>query len=289
MSPQIYAVLEPVHLLLNRVNNHFVVRKIAREVGCQLRDGTPAERLRHRLTVRFAKAVLSDIRDPGRWLLGVALPRWGCGYHDCEAGVLWTTGKECEVCAEIVQDKAAARQRGADGSATDPGPGLRPYGRCRSAGARAQVAPEASVPEAPVVCGVCRTEESVDSLSGVCGSCAGEMRGLLAPEMEPLDNDGQRLLMRLMSSSKQKASSRSWRCKVPSCGRRQIGVPPASGRCAPCDRVAAGKPSPWEDNRGYRPVGEGSEPGCDETKVVPPIPAEPAMTGRGRGSGRSCG
>ncbi|MFE0349507.1 hypothetical protein [Streptomyces griseoluteus] len=109
MSPHIYAVLEPVHLLLERVTNDFVVRQIAREVGRQLREGTHAERLHHRLTARFAKVMLSEIRDPGRWLLGVALPR--CGYQDCEAGVLWSTGKDCEVCAEIVQDKAAAQRR----------------------------------------------------------------------------------------------------------------------------------------------------------------------------------
>ncbi|MET9462795.1 hypothetical protein ABZY05_48815 [Streptomyces canus] len=111
MSPQIYAVLEPVHLLLERVNSDFAVRQIAREVGRQLREGTDAERLHHRLTARFAKVMLSEIRDPGRWLLGVALPRWGCGYQDCEAGVLWSTGTDCEVCAEIVQDNAAARRR----------------------------------------------------------------------------------------------------------------------------------------------------------------------------------
>jgi hypothetical protein len=133
MSPHIYAVLEPVHLLLERVTSDFVVRQIAREVGRQLREGTDAERLHHRLTARFAKVMLSEIRDPGRWLLGVALPRWGCGYQDCEAGVLWSTGKDCEVCAEIVQDKAAARRRAqrieqglCPEHGTRPGPG----GRC---------------------------------------------------------------------------------------------------------------------------------------------------------------
>lgn len=133
MSPHIYAVLEPVHLLLERVNSDFVARQIAREVGRQMREGTDAERLHHRLTARFAKVMLSEIRDPGRWLLGVALPRWGCGYQDCEAGVLWSTGKDCEVCAEIVQDKAAARRRAqrieqglCPEHGTRPGPG----GRC---------------------------------------------------------------------------------------------------------------------------------------------------------------
>ncbi|WP_331736600.1 hypothetical protein OG426_54900 (plasmid) [Streptomyces canus] len=133
MSPQICAVLEPVHLLLERVNSDFAVRQIAPEVGRQLREGTDAERLHRRLTSRFAKVMLSEIRDPGRWLLGVALPRWGCGYQDCEAGVLWSSGKVCEACAEIVQDKAAARRRAqrieqglCPEHGTRPGPG----GRC---------------------------------------------------------------------------------------------------------------------------------------------------------------
>nr|WP_145490679.1 MULTISPECIES: hypothetical protein [Streptomyces] len=63
------------------------------------------------LAVRLARVVLSGIRDPGRWLLGVALPRWGCGYQDCGAGMIWRTGEACEICAGVVQDKAAARQR----------------------------------------------------------------------------------------------------------------------------------------------------------------------------------
>jgi hypothetical protein len=133
ISPQIYAVLKPVHLLLERVTNDFVVRQIAREVGRQLREGTDAERLHHRLTVRFAKVMLAEIRDPGRWLLGVALPRWGCGYQDCEAGVLWSTGKDCEVCAEIIQDKAAARQRDQrirQGLCPEHGTHPGPSGRC---------------------------------------------------------------------------------------------------------------------------------------------------------------
>ncbi|MFJ9855658.1 hypothetical protein [Streptomyces sp. NPDC101150] len=45
------------------------------------------ERPHHRLTVRFAKVMSSEIRDPGWRLLGVALPRWGCGHLKCEAGV----------------------------------------------------------------------------------------------------------------------------------------------------------------------------------------------------------
>ncbi|MDD9382973.1 hypothetical protein M8Z33_41290 [Streptomyces sp. ZAF1911] len=110
-SPQVYAVLEPVHWLLKRVSNAFVARQIAREAGRQLREGMDPERLRHRLTLRFAGTAVSDIRDPGRWLLGVALPRWGCGHLDCEAGVMWSTGRRCDVCAEVVAARSAARRR----------------------------------------------------------------------------------------------------------------------------------------------------------------------------------
>ncbi|MFJ8313265.1 MULTISPECIES: hypothetical protein [unclassified Streptomyces] len=111
LSPQIYAVLEPVHWLLQQVNNPFLVRQIAREVGRQMREGTDAARLHHRLTVRFAGTSPSEIRDPGRWLLGVALPRWGCGHLDCETGTMWSSGAACAVCAEVVADRRAARQR----------------------------------------------------------------------------------------------------------------------------------------------------------------------------------
>ncbi len=111
MSPQIYAVLEPVHWLLKRVNNPFVERKVAREVGRQLAGGTDAERLQHRLTARFATVTsTSEIRDPGRWLLGVALPRWGCRHLDCETGVLWSSGRPCPVCEDIVADRRTERE-----------------------------------------------------------------------------------------------------------------------------------------------------------------------------------
>ncbi|MFF7705353.1 hypothetical protein [Streptomyces lydicus] len=110
MDPTIYAVLEPVHWLLERVGNVFVQRKIAQEVGRQLAHGTDAERLHHRLTVRFASTSPSEIRDPGRWLLGVALPRWGCGHHDCETGVLWSSGRSCPVCEDIVANPCAQRE-----------------------------------------------------------------------------------------------------------------------------------------------------------------------------------
>ena len=111
LSARVYAVLEPVHGLLAQVTDAFVVRKIGREVGRQLDTGTHPERLQQRLEQRYARVMSEDIRDAGRWLLGVALPRWGCGHQDCEAGVMWTTGKACDVCADVVADRAAERAR----------------------------------------------------------------------------------------------------------------------------------------------------------------------------------
>ncbi|GAA4978448.1 hypothetical protein GCM10023205_53120 [Yinghuangia aomiensis] len=106
---EVFAVLEPVRGLLNRVHSHFVLRKIGRAVAEQLDDGVEPARLRHRLLTRFGAVAPSEIRDPGRWLLGVALPRWGCGLWDCETGVMWSTGRPCEVCADVVAGRAAKR------------------------------------------------------------------------------------------------------------------------------------------------------------------------------------
>ncbi|MFB7865624.1 hypothetical protein [Streptomyces sp. NPDC056069] len=188
LSPAIYAVLEPVHWLLERVDSAFVVRKIAREVGRQLREGMAAERISHRLAIRAARTMASEIRDPGRWLLGVALPRWGCGHQDCESGVMWSSGRRCDVCAEVVADRAAARQRdqrlaeglcpehgtrpGPAGSCTDcvlddairrpvpaarPEPAGPPRGTCTGCGARIFLIGQAVVDSS---CQLCRSEVS---------------------------------------------------------------------------------------------------------------------------------
>ncbi|MFD9240668.1 hypothetical protein ACFV0D_01770 [Streptomyces sp. NPDC059556] len=165
MSAEIYAVLEPVHHLLAKVTNVFVARQIAREVGRQIDAGTPAERLQNRLITRLAGTMSDEIRDPGRWLLGVALPRWGCGYADCESGTIWRTQTACELCAEIVQDKAAARERGRRAAAglclqhgTRPGPS----GRCGDCDLETGVAQPADVPAQ-------RTVEGLER--GTCGEC----------------------------------------------------------------------------------------------------------------------
>lgn len=111
LNAQIYTVLEPLHWLLKGVNNPYVQRQIAREIGRQLREGMEPARLHHRLTTRLAQATPSQIRDVGRWVLGVALPRWGCGHLDCETGVMWSTGRRCDACAQITAAKSASRRR----------------------------------------------------------------------------------------------------------------------------------------------------------------------------------
>lgn len=199
MNAQIYAVLEPVHVLLEQVND-FVARKVAREVGRQLREGTDPERLQHRLTARLAKVMLSDIKDPGRWLLGVALPRWGCGYQDCEAGVIWRTGAACEICAEVVQDKAAARQREqrlAQGLCPEHGTRSGPSGQCAACeldDAIARPAPavvvQQRVPDGPPRgdCGDCGARIMLTGRAledGLCKLCREEAAALAADQAPP--------------------------------------------------------------------------------------------------------
>lgn len=108
-SPRLHAVLEPVRFLLEKANT-YVQRRIGREIARQLEDGTEACRLRARLTQRLAQTLLADIRDPGRWLLGVALPRWGCADPDCESGIRWSSGTQCRACAEVITQRAQARK-----------------------------------------------------------------------------------------------------------------------------------------------------------------------------------
>lgn len=107
ISDRVHAVLEPVHRLF-RQTSVYMQRRIAREVGRQLRSGIDDIRLRQRLETRACRTFTDEIRDPGRWILGVGLPHWGCGIFDCEAGVLWSSGRRCSVCEEIVRDRHRA-------------------------------------------------------------------------------------------------------------------------------------------------------------------------------------
>ncbi|MFE1343426.1 hypothetical protein [Streptomyces sp. NPDC058757] len=118
-SPRLHTVLEPVRFLLTGVGT-YMQRRIGQEISRQLDHGTEVPRLRARLTHRLARTLIADIQDPGRWLLGVGLPRWGCANPDCETGVLWSTGVECRVCREAIAERAARRRRTPNTAAPAP-------------------------------------------------------------------------------------------------------------------------------------------------------------------------
>ncbi|MFJ1902035.1 hypothetical protein [Streptomyces sp. NPDC088115] len=136
----------------------------------------------------------SEIRDPGRWLLGVALPRWGCGHLDCESGIRWSNGACCAACEEVVADKFAARRRAhriAQGLCPDYGSEPGPSGTCRDCelqraidgGASSMPAPRE--PEGPPrsSCGDCGcriflTGRAIED--GLCRLCREEARALAA-------------------------------------------------------------------------------------------------------------
>lgn len=106
LSPRVWAVLDPVRDLLPACTP-FTVRRIAREVGRQLDTGVFAEDIRDQLT--RMRAQTHTIHDPGRWILGAALPaRPGpCNTADCYRGYQRHTGTPCKACTELT----AARLR----------------------------------------------------------------------------------------------------------------------------------------------------------------------------------
>lgn len=123
LAPRIWNVLAPIAPLLPGLSR-YVVRELAREIGRQLDQGQESERLRDRLQARYAST--DDIRDPGRWLLGAAVVRHGCGLAACESGRIWRTGMPCEVCA----DQRASRPPASRAAVRPPLPrpaGTHPY------------------------------------------------------------------------------------------------------------------------------------------------------------------
>jgi hypothetical protein len=98
LSPRVHDVLEPVSHLLPGIRP-YLLRRIAHEIGHQLDNGADPDRLRIRLTHRYAST--EAIRDPGRWILGAGLPRHGCALDACESGTLltpWAPPRPCHVC-----------------------------------------------------------------------------------------------------------------------------------------------------------------------------------------------
>ncbi|MFD3654367.1 hypothetical protein [Streptomyces sp. NPDC058620] len=96
LTRRTWAVLEPVRHLLPGISSRWVLRRIDAEIGRQLAQGTGMERITARLTARYAST--EPPRDPGRWILGAALVRRGCGLPACESGTLWHSGEPCQVC-----------------------------------------------------------------------------------------------------------------------------------------------------------------------------------------------
>ncbi|MFC9247781.1 hypothetical protein ACFT7S_28345 [Streptomyces sp. NPDC057136] len=92
-----WAVLEPVRHLLPGISS-WVLRRIDAEIGRQLAQGIGMERITARLTARYAST--EPPRDPGRWILGAALVRRGCGLPACESGTLWHSGEPCQLCLD---------------------------------------------------------------------------------------------------------------------------------------------------------------------------------------------
>ncbi|MEI5520733.1 hypothetical protein WB388_08970 [Streptomyces brasiliscabiei] len=99
---QIRYVLEPVTPLTAGLSP-WEKAALTQEIARQLNQGQEPERLRLRLEFRFAST--QDIRDPGRWLLGAAVVRRGCGLVACESGRIWHTGVRCDVCADLASDR----------------------------------------------------------------------------------------------------------------------------------------------------------------------------------------
>ncbi|MCY0953060.1 hypothetical protein [Streptomyces sp. H27-S2] len=190
-SRKTHTVLAPVRFLLKNMTG-YVLRRTAREIGHQLADGTTVERLQARLTARLAGTMVSDIRDPGRWLLGVGLPRWGCADPACESGVVWHTGQDCTACAEIRFLRSHDLLDGSPAGALPPAPPRsccpscdRPHrpgneGECADCAGARTIAPPPDLPPAGPAASVapehrCRGRNGqctrAASLRGLCWRC----------------------------------------------------------------------------------------------------------------------
>ncbi|MEV7871461.1 hypothetical protein AB0P17_36420 [Streptomyces sp. NPDC088124] len=143
LAPRIWEVLSPVQVLTAGLTQ-WQAREVGREVGRQLDQGCEPERLRARLTARYAST--EPVRSPYGWLTKVALVRGGCGLDACESGIIWRTGHRCDVCADL----RAARHRPPPPAepAAPPGPAPAQWHECDDCGAPARE---------PLPGGLCRT------------------------------------------------------------------------------------------------------------------------------------
>ncbi|MEV0441854.1 hypothetical protein AB0I84_06085 [Streptomyces spectabilis] len=145
LSPRVWRVLEPVRHHLPQIRP-FLLRKIGREIGAQLRAGTSEQRLHERLQRRYART--TPVRDIGRWILGAGLPRHGCGIAACESGTVWDTGEDCELCA-VNRQVAHARQAAAPAAPPQSLPRPAPAGTSSADAPRGLLLVQGGPPPAP--------------------------------------------------------------------------------------------------------------------------------------------
>jgi hypothetical protein len=136
VSARVWAVLAPVHDLMARTST-YTARRIARLVGEELRAGALDEDLHDQIRERRARTHETEITDPGRWLLGVALstaPAWRspCGLTDCVSGFMRHTGAPCKACADTPPGRKPHRGRGHPPPAPPPAPRLRTCPHCET-------------------------------------------------------------------------------------------------------------------------------------------------------------
>ncbi|WP_445282579.1 hypothetical protein [Streptomyces sp. DSM 118148] len=210
-SGRLHAVLEPVRFLLRSVNT-YVQRRIGREIARQLDDGVTVPRLQARLTQRLAQTFVDEIRDAGRWLLGVALPRWGCANPDCETGVLWSTGTRCPACREV----ASVRRHRTPPPRTELG---------GEAGAR-NVSCSVAVPQPPEArivscCPGCERPHRPGN-SGLCDGCRTANEPVTA-------GDGARCRGNDGMCGRPAPHGLCWRCRIASEGQ-SVAAPPSTER-----------------------------------------------------------
>ncbi|MEV7422831.1 hypothetical protein [Streptomyces sp. NPDC091212] len=153
LALRIWEVLAPVQVLTAGLTQ-WQARKVGCEVGRQLNAGCEPERLRARLTARFAST--EPVRSPYGWLTKAGLVRRGCGLADCESGVIWRTGARCAVCADLRDDRRRPPPTPEPGP--PPGPEPAAWHECADCGAPARE------PLPGGLCGPCRPPASARRL-----------------------------------------------------------------------------------------------------------------------------
>ncbi|MCZ7414287.1 hypothetical protein [Streptomyces sp. WMMC897] len=152
----VWAALAPVRDLLpdltaweTRCLQHAVAGELAR---CDGDLAARVHRIEDRLFTRRLGRPDDTIRSPGRWLLGAAVPRWGCPQPDCESGRRWSTGARCNTCAHL------------DHAHTPPGPGSSPP-------RRAYRGPAPPGPDWSHECDQCGAVARTPLPAGLCRPC----------------------------------------------------------------------------------------------------------------------